>query len=92
MERISLSLSFSFSLSLSLPRLAVEFWYYRHLRTCRFSLTSFLGLPTQYQATEGNLSEADIAGPTFTLSNIGAIGGTYMLPVVLPPQVAIGGE
>ena len=24
------------------------------------------------------------------MSNIGAIGGTYMSPVVLPPQVAIG--
>jgi hypothetical protein len=41
---------------------------------------------------EGNLSEADIANPTFTLSNIGAIGGTYMSPVVLPPQVGIGGK
>jgi pyruvate/2-oxoglutarate dehydrogenase complex dihydrolipoamide acyltransferase (E2) component len=41
---------------------------------------------------EGNLSEADIAKPTFTLSNIGAIGGTYMSPVVLPPQVGIGGK
>ena len=41
---------------------------------------------------DGNLSEADIAKPTFTLSNIGAIGGTYMSPVVLPPQVGIGGE
>ena len=45
-----------------------------------------------YQAAVGNLSEEDIANPTFTLSNIGAIGGTYMSPVVLPPQVAIGGE
>ncbi|KAL9180729.1 hypothetical protein ACHAXT_011182 [Thalassiosira profunda] len=41
-------------------------------------------------AAEGNLSEGDIGRPTFTLSNIGAIGGTYMSPVVLPPQVAIG--
>mmetsp|Transcript_8936 Transcript_8936/g.19123 ORF Transcript_8936/g.19123 Transcript_8936/m.19123 type:complete len:568 (-) Transcript_8936:179-1882(-) len=41
-------------------------------------------------AMEGNLSEEDIANPTFTLSNIGAIGGTYMSPVVVPPQVAIG--
>jgi 2-oxoisovalerate dehydrogenase E2 component (dihydrolipoyl transacylase) len=52
-------------------------------------------LPLHYiydQANEGNLSEADIASPTFTLSNIGAIGGTSMSPVVLPPQVAIGGE
>ena len=44
------------------------------------------------KAMEGNLSEADIANPTFTLSNIGAIGGTYMSPVVLPPQVGIGGK
>jgi 2-oxoisovalerate dehydrogenase E2 component (dihydrolipoyl transacylase) len=28
--------------------------------------------------------------PTFTLSNIGSIGGTIMSPVILPPQVAIG--
>ncbi|KAL3790954.1 hypothetical protein HJC23_004936 [Cyclotella cryptica] len=42
------------------------------------------------QAAEGNLTEQDISNPTFTLSNIGAIGGTYMSPVVLPPQVAIG--
>jgi len=41
-------------------------------------------------AFEGNLSEADISDCTFTLSNIGAIGGTYMSPVVLPPQVAVG--
>ena len=46
----------------------------------------------QYRTTEGNLLEADIAGSTFTLSNIGVIGGTYMLPVVMPPQVAIGGK
>lgn len=44
------------------------------------------------QASEGNLTEEDISNPTFTLSNIGAIGGTYMSPVVLPPQVAIGGK
>jgi 2-oxoisovalerate dehydrogenase E2 component (dihydrolipoyl transacylase) len=43
-----------------------------------------------YQAFEGNLSEADISDCTLTLSNIGAIGGTYMSPVVLPPQVAVG--
>mmetsp|Transcript_39303 Transcript_39303/g.84758 ORF Transcript_39303/g.84758 Transcript_39303/m.84758 type:complete len:577 (-) Transcript_39303:226-1956(-) len=41
-------------------------------------------------AAEGNLSGDDISKPSFTLSNIGAIGGTYMSPVVLPPQVAIG--
>jgi len=41
-------------------------------------------------AKEGNLSEDDITGATFSLSNIGAIGGTYMSPIVAPPQVAIG--
>jgi 2-oxoisovalerate dehydrogenase E2 component (dihydrolipoyl transacylase) len=38
----------------------------------------------------GHLTEADISGATFTLSNIGAIGGTYMSPIVAAPQVAIG--
>lgn len=39
---------------------------------------------------ESSLSEEDISGATFTISNMGAIGGTYMGPVVVPPQVAIG--
>ena len=39
---------------------------------------------------EGRLGEEHLKCPTFTLSNIGSIGGTYMSPVVLPPQVAIG--
>ena len=44
----------------------------------------------QEAAKEGSLSEDDITGVTFSLSNIGAIGGTYMSPIVAPPQVAIG--
>ncbi|XP_070148842.1 lipoamide acyltransferase component of branched-chain alpha-keto acid dehydrogenase complex, mitochondrial [Polyergus mexicanus] len=32
----------------------------------------------------------DLADTTFSLSNIGVIGGTYTKPVILPPQVIIG--
>lgn len=37
----------------------------------------------------GSFDPKDLAGGTFTLSNIGAIGGTYTKPVILPPQVAL---
>ncbi|KAG5487027.1 hypothetical protein LSCM1_07694 [Leishmania martiniquensis] len=36
------------------------------------------------------LTTQDMAGGTFTLSNIGSIGATTTAPVLLPPQVAIG--
>lgn len=36
------------------------------------------------------LTTQDMAGGTFTLSNIGVIGATVTTPVLLPPQVAIG--
>eukprot|EP00758_Cryptobia_borreli_P003835 Tbor_TRINITY_DN4008_c0_g2::TRINITY_DN4008_c0_g2_i1::g.11781::m.11781/K09699/DBT, bkdB; 2-oxoisovalerate dehydrogenase E2 component (dihydrolipoyl transacylase) len=39
---------------------------------------------------KGKVSQSDLQNGTFTLSNIGSIGGTYMNPVVFPPQVAIG--
>ncbi|GLV42956.1 Dihydrolipoamide branched chain transacylase E2 [Carabus blaptoides fortunei] len=32
---------------------------------------------------------ADLSDGTFTISNIGAIGGTYAKPIILPPQSAI---
>ena len=38
----------------------------------------------------GSVSQADLSGGTFTLSNIGSIGATYTKPVIFPPQVAIG--
>jgi 2-oxoisovalerate dehydrogenase E2 component (dihydrolipoyl transacylase) len=38
----------------------------------------------------GQLPPADTADGTFSLSNIGAIGGTYANPMLLPPSVAIG--
>jgi 2-oxoisovalerate dehydrogenase E2 component (dihydrolipoyl transacylase) len=43
-------------------------------------------------AKTSSIPQEDLMGATFTLSNIGAIGGggTYMSPIVTPPQVAIG--
>lgn len=40
---------------------------------------------------KGQLSPSDITGGTFSLSNIGNVGGTYLRPLLLPPEVAIGG-
>ena len=44
----------------------------------------------QRKGTEGKLTTADLSGGTFTLSNIGSIGGTYVSPVIMAPQMAIG--
>ena len=38
----------------------------------------------------GKLGETDLKNGTFSLSNIGSIGGTYAKPVIMAPTVAIG--
>ena len=44
----------------------------------------------QELAVKGEVPPADTANGTISLSNIGAIGGTYTNPMLLPPSVAIG--
>ena len=38
---------------------------------------------------DSNFSVADLQGSTFTISNLGAIGGTYSTPIINTPEVAI---
>ena len=38
---------------------------------------------------DGELGLDDMKGGTFTISNLGAIGGTYSTPIINPPEVAI---
>jgi len=40
-------------------------------------------------ARQGRVSQEDLQGGTISVSNIGALGGTYMVPVINPPEVAI---
>ena len=45
--------------------------------------------PLFEKAREGKLSEAELAGGTFTISNLGMYGVTEFAAVILPPQAAI---
>ncbi|MEQ8211860.1 MAG: 2-oxo acid dehydrogenase subunit E2 [Lacipirellulaceae bacterium] len=40
-------------------------------------------------ARTGTLAVDDMRGGTFTISNLGAIGGTYSTPIINPPEAAI---
>jgi pyruvate dehydrogenase E2 component (dihydrolipoamide acetyltransferase) len=40
-------------------------------------------------ARTGDFTVDDLRGGTFTISNLGAIGGTYSTPIINPPEVAI---
>jgi 2-oxoisovalerate dehydrogenase E2 component (dihydrolipoyl transacylase) len=44
----------------------------------------------QTAVMSGKVDSKDLQGGTFTLSNIGSVGGTFATPVVVVPQVAIG--
>ncbi|THW28669.1 CoA-dependent acyltransferase [Aureobasidium pullulans] len=43
------------------------------------------------KAREGKLGPKDLQGPTFSVSNIGSIGGGVVAPIIVEPQVAIVG-
>lgn len=44
----------------------------------------------QERGAKGTLTPDDFVNGTFSLSNIGIIGGTYTHPCIMAPQVAIG--
>lgn len=41
------------------------------------------------RARKNKLTREDFYGSTFTISNLGSIGGTYSTPIINPPEVAI---
>jgi len=41
------------------------------------------------EAREGRVASADLKGGTISISNIGALGGTYAAPIINAPEVAI---
>ncbi|KAH9258198.1 hypothetical protein BASA81_003782 [Batrachochytrium salamandrivorans] len=44
----------------------------------------------RFKLSQGKLERKDLVGATFTLSNIGSVGGGYATPLIAPPQAAIG--
>ena len=40
-------------------------------------------------ARDGSFAIEDLRGGTFTISNLGAVGGTYSTPIINPPEVGI---
>jgi len=44
----------------------------------------------QELGSAGRLGASELSGGTFAISNIGVVGGTYMTPILVVPQVAIG--
>jgi pyruvate dehydrogenase E2 component (dihydrolipoamide acetyltransferase) len=43
------------------------------------------------KAKAGKLQPSEMQGASFTISNLGGIGGTYFTPIINPPEVAILG-
>jgi pyruvate dehydrogenase E2 component (dihydrolipoamide acetyltransferase) len=41
------------------------------------------------KARKAQFTLNDLKGGTFTISNLGAVGGTYSTPIINPPEVAI---
>ena len=41
------------------------------------------------QARKAQFTLNDLRGGTFTISNLGAVGGTYSTPIINPPEVAV---
>ncbi|MFY0988891.1 dihydrolipoyllysine-residue acetyltransferase [Halomonas sp. C05BenzN] len=55
---------------------------------------SLLGVASEIQrltgdAREGRVAQEDLKGGTISISNIGALGGTYAAPIINAPEVAI---
>jgi hypothetical protein len=47
----------------------------------------FIDALSQDLGASGKLGMKDLSGGTFSISNIGVVGGTYLSPVVVTPEV-----